>query len=493
MHETVRKSNENLLSDVYDTPRWKKIFGPPTQTLERIGVQLCVDGMTIHKRKELKSSKPMHYVILSLPPRVRYKSTYMLIHMLVPHHLKGQAVKKYYDHAAVEMNELHRDGVCGVKVKLYGVSLDTPGRRELLQMQSVTAFYPCPHCLHSAEPGLRGQVFGGFRRYLPIVSPWRQKFFFYKGQKYEFRNVEVRGPAPLRTDESVRMMIGMSRRDRRPFMGHKGEPLLSKWVGVDWESSMCDKMHDLKCFVEMLLKGLVGRGSHGMYKAWKRDVNHRNDCRAFGIFKDFQDGENPPWRLSKQAIRLLDMRVRNIWWPHYLERLCRDHHSFWTHSEPMYKSKHKSYILFVLLPTCLHGFVAAVHNAILMIVHALRQLDGYILSISESMAREVRPGSHVADKTKVAQWGHTLVRGLVLLEGSFPVSHLNPALHHLVHYGWQTARGGLLRWVAMWSFERNNKRMKRLVRNTGTRCESSLAGNLLPLLGYSLDRSIRSV
>ena len=168
---------------------------------------------------------------------------------------------------------------------------------------------------------------------------------------------------------------------------------------------------------------------------------------------------------------------------------CRDHHSFWTHSEPMYKSKHKSYILFVLLPTCLHGFVAAVHNAILMIVHALRQIDGYILSIFESMARGVRPGSHVADKTKVVQWGHTLVRGLVLLEGSFPVSHLNPALHHLVHYGWQTARGGLLRWVAMWSFERNNKRMKRLVRNTGTRCESSLAGNLLPLLGYSLDRS----
>lgn len=108
----------------------------------------------------------------------------------------------------------------------------------------------------------------------------------------------------------------------------------------------------------------------------------------------------------------------------------------------------------------------------------LRQLDGYLLSIFESLTRGVRPGSHVANKEEVSMWGEMLVRGLVLLEGSFPVSHLNPALHHLVHYGMQTAKGGLLRWVAMWCFERNNKRMKRLVRNTGARCESSLAGNL---------------
>ena len=440
---------------------------------------MCVDGMNLTQRKELKSAKPIQYCILSLAPTVRYKSAYMLVQMLVPHSLKGQAAKKYYDHVAKEMNELHVDGVCGVKVKLYGVSMDSPGRRELLNMQSVQAFYPCPHCFYSAQPGLRRQIFGGFRRYLPLHSPWRQRAFQYKGHMYEFRDAEVRPPPPFRTDEDVCLMVNLSKKNKKPFMGHKGEHLLSRWVGFDWESAMCDRMHDLKCFVEMILKCIVGRNaSHGMYKSWNQDNKHRQDCRAFGIFEHFHKDETstPPWRLSKDAVKLLDRRVRGMWWPHYMERLCRKHHSFWTHSYPMWKSKHKSYILLVLLPVCLHGFIPAVHNAILKIVHALRQLDGYVLSIFESLRRGVQPGCRVAEKDKVSRWGLMLVRGLVLLEGSFPVDHLNPASHHLVHHAWQTAESGLLSWVAMWCFERNNKRIKTLVRNKGPHCESSLAG-----------------
>ena len=64
-------------------------------------------------------------------------------------------------------------------------------------------------------------------------------------------------------------------------------------------------------------------------------------------------------------------------------------------------------------------------------------------------------------------WGKILIRGLVLLEGSFPVAHLNPNMHHLVHYGQQTAIAGLLGWVAMWAFERVNKRVKTFVRSVG--------------------------
>ena len=96
-------------------------------------------------------------------------------------------------------------------------------------------------------------------------------------------------------------------------MCHKGEPFLSNWLGVDWESS-CDKMFDLKCFVEMFLKGLVGRGNHGMCKGWSKDSDHLEDCCVFDIFKNFHDKETiPPWRLSKDAVRLLDLRVCSIW------------------------------------------------------------------------------------------------------------------------------------------------------------------------------------
>ncbi len=68
-------------------------------------------------------------------------------------------------------------------------------------------------------------------------------------------------------------------------------------------------------------------------------------------------------------------------------------------------------------------------------------------------------------------------RALVLLEGSFPVDHLNPSLKHRVHYGPQTGSRGILDWFAMWSFERNNKRVKSMVKHTAQPL-SSLANHV---------------
>ena len=53
-----------------------------------------------------------------------------------------------------------------------------------------------------------------------------------------------------------------------------------------------------------------------------------------------------------------------------------------------------------------------------------------------------------------------VVKGVVLLEGSFPIDHLHPALKHIIHYGKQTADAGLLDWCSMFPFERKNKEVK---------------------------------
>ena len=76
------------------------------------------------------------------------------------------------------------------------------------------------------------------------------------------------------------------------------------------------------------------------------------------------------------------------------------------------------------------------------------------------------PGSRFIDKREIQFMGRTVVKGLVLVEGSFPVDHLNPALKHLVHYGQQTAKNALLDWFSMFCFERNNKRVKGMVHHT---------------------------
>ena len=105
---------------------------------------------------------------------------------------------------------------------------------------------------------------------------------------------------------------------------------------------MPDRMHDLKCFCDMLLRVLVGSGSDGLYKGWAgKDDQHRNECRAFGIFDDFVAGELPPWRLSTSQRKLMDSRVKSMWWTHYSDKLAWKGSSFWFKTDRLWKAKHR--------------------------------------------------------------------------------------------------------------------------------------------------------
>ena len=53
MHETRRAKRQGFMSDVYDTPRWNNVAGPPTRELTRIVYQFCVDGFPWSRRKHL--------------------------------------------------------------------------------------------------------------------------------------------------------------------------------------------------------------------------------------------------------------------------------------------------------------------------------------------------------------------------------------------------------------------------------------------------------
>ena len=109
LFENRRKSNDDFITDVYDAPRWRELMGTTSGNLERIAVQLCVDGVEPFDSSSVAESvKPLQYSVLSLPPHLRYKPGYMLLQMLIPATLKRQAARKYYDWAATyEMNDLH--------------------------------------------------------------------------------------------------------------------------------------------------------------------------------------------------------------------------------------------------------------------------------------------------------------------------------------------------------------------------------------------------
>ena len=292
-----------------------------------------------------------------------------------------------------------------------------------------------------------------------------------------FRDVEEREPPAARTDQNARECIAIATKTN-PFLGHKGQPFLSLWRGVDWEGSIADIMHDYKTICEMLLKVLVGKGSYGYYKNWDKDKDHRLDCKVYDTFAEVFDNDvKLPWRLSQDDVLILDQRVRDMWWPHYMDKLCRNGYSFWRKPDRVSKCIHKAYIFIVLLPSLLTGFVSSVHRALLTLVYGLRLLDGQFVSYKEATILGVEAGSHVLKKSSLRYAGELVTLGLVMLEGSFPIAHLNPALHHVVHYPHMVSRVGCLRWFSMFSFERNNKKIKGLARN-GRNVLSGVANNL---------------
>ena len=40
-----RQPAAGIMTDVYDTPAWKKMMGEVGQVLERIGIHFCIDGI----------------------------------------------------------------------------------------------------------------------------------------------------------------------------------------------------------------------------------------------------------------------------------------------------------------------------------------------------------------------------------------------------------------------------------------------------------------
>ena len=204
-------------------------MGPAVYPNNRMGFQVCMDGIPAFSFAKNLSLKPLEFVNLSLPPAVRNKIDYILLLMLVPDTLKdGQ--KKYFDFAAkYELNDLYHNGCDGVKVKVFSSSMDTPGRAELLGMQACQSYQGCCVCTHCWSRGPRTKcMFDGYRCFLNPGSRGRRARVCWRGHVYHYRD-EERRPVPLtRDDNMVFAAVRMAKERRQPVVGHKHLPLLSQ-------------------------------------------------------------------------------------------------------------------------------------------------------------------------------------------------------------------------------------------------------------------------
>ena len=236
------------------------------------------------------------------------------------------------------------------------------------------------------------------------------------------------------------------------------------------------------------MKLAVGYYNQGVYKNWTKDRRHRLESKLLGVFRAIWPiargrgrapagrgrapagrgrGRGPagrgrgrapgaplPWRLTKQQLTLLDERMSRVLWPHYIEALYYEGASFWKNIGRLWKIYRKVRLLYYILPAQLRDQIPAVRKALYTFVWAMRRLDGQVHSWQRAQEMGILPGSRTIDKTKIGKIHSDLIRGLCLLEGCVPISHLNPALHHFVHYAQYTRLLGLPRWYWMMSFER---------------------------------------
>ena len=274
-----------------------------------------------------------------------------------------------------------------------------------------------------------------------------------------------------RTNALVRMATKYTKHIRGPFLGHKFVPQPVRWPDFDFiRYCVSELMHDSKVFCEMVVKCLIGKGPCGTsYHNWNKDDKHRTQARILGIFESIWPGNDGPlpWRLTREQLLFLDKRMSRVLWPHYVERLYYKGYSFWLRPSRMWKARRKYRLLYFMLVTQLRDQVPAFKHALETFVWGMRRLEGQVFSYEDAVspAINILPGSRAVKKDQFDDIKYDIALGLAMMEGSFPVGQLNPAMKHFCHYVKYTMSHGPLRAFWMMAFERYNKHLKGLIEN----------------------------
>lgn len=184
----------------------------------------CIDGIPAFTCNGI-TLMPFEFMLLSLPPWLRYKADNMFISMLIPSDLSPDAQRKYFEKVIeCDLNPMMREGLdvpgieYPVKVQIFAQvsrcmhvhhmmyynanvhhvfcfaqSLDLKGKEKFHDQVSVQSFAGCSHCCVTFPKGCQGPVFGVARRYLPDGHPLRRKV----SAPYEYPEQETNGRSLL--------------------------------------------------------------------------------------------------------------------------------------------------------------------------------------------------------------------------------------------------------------------------------------------------------
>ena len=542
-HENRRPegADPDLMTDVYDCVWWDELMGSTIENkITRIGLLLCIDGFPAfhQKHKGAPSLSPAEFVILSLPPSIRYDPDNILMWMLIPDTMSASKQFKYFKYVCtVELNPLQVHGVPGpdgpVLVKLFGASLDLKGKEKFYNQISVVGYSGCSTCIVHYDQGPAGAIYGCARRFLPRGHPLRRKDCTFQGLQLAFRNEELQEAPPKKTTQTVFKLATQARARRvTHYLGQKGLPMLMAMLNFRYDRfNVLEWMHNLKCSFDNFVDMLIGRDDNG-----KWDLKSRTTSKALGVFPKIWIGQvknlsvvrhtslasltndvinraqapwlrrwlsmcgirmdratrirelrdrvitlrdtaargdpipvsglpNPlPWRLSPQALAVVNERTARLCYPHYTPVCHIGCDSFFKRTG-CWRTATKLLAFLVILVPVLQGFVKPFREGLRRVVYGLRIIAGQTCSVNEAAAFKLETTNIYLRKSDINKARLLIIEGLSIIEASCPICLLVPAVHTLCHYGDGAALWGLLRLLWMMNFERYNKKCKNLTVN----------------------------
>ena len=254
-----RKGKNGAVADVCDCSQWSTSFGSDCNIIK---LHFCYDGFPLCAYAGSKSMTPAEFVVLSLPPELRYKVNNILISMLIPDGLSAEAQRNFFKKVIeVDLNPLYTDGfvVNGkrYRVQIFGQTLDLKGREKFLNQVSVQSYVGCAHCRVVFPKGANGPCFGIARQWLPPGHPLRQRTC---GHYFQYASPQLAGPPECKDTAFVcaaghRALEG----GYEHYLGQKGFPLFASLRYYSYENmNIVDWMHNCGCLYKWIMKVIRG-------------------------------------------------------------------------------------------------------------------------------------------------------------------------------------------------------------------------------------------
>ena len=118
--------------------------------------------------------------------------------------------------------------------------------------------------------------------------------------------------------------------------------------------------------------------------------------KVFGVSFTNNAGTHPlPWRLTKEAMDVVDRRVRNIVYPHGIPTVADANNSFVKDMGRVWRTRDRLVALLTVLPTASRGYIPALRAGIRKLVWGLKLLEGRCMTVNEAHESNCEAGCHL--------------------------------------------------------------------------------------------------